>query len=95
VPRKNLSRYQDINRLSFKEKQARIGKNVTPAAENTGKIVDLSDDYVLYTVKQGDTIWDIMKKYPGVTEMEIKKWNNLTDAGKIRAGQQLKIKPKS
>ena len=52
-------------------------------------------EYVLYTVKQGDTIWDIMKKYPGVTQSEIMRLNNMSDASKLKAGQQIKIKPKS
>jgi membrane-bound lytic murein transglycosylase D len=46
-------------------------------------------------VKQGDTIWDIIKKYPGVSETDIMRLNNLTDATKIKPGQALKIKPKS
>jgi|WetSurSiteA1Bulk_404760.scaffolds.fasta_scaffold01960_2 membrane-bound lytic murein transglycosylase D len=95
VPRGSLNRYQDINDLSFKEKQARIGKTVTTNADKPAPVVTSGKDYVVYTVKQGDTIWDIMKKYPGVTEAEIKKLNNLTDVSKINPGQQLKIKPKS
>ncbi len=57
--------------------------------------VTASSDYVLYTVKQGDTIWDIVKKYPGVTQSEIMRLNNMSDASKLKAGQQIKIKPKS
>ncbi|HEX2393827.1 MAG TPA: LysM domain-containing protein, partial [Bacteroidales bacterium] len=50
---------------------------------------------VTYTVKKGDTIWDIMKLYPGVTEAEIMQWNGLSNSAKIQAGQRLKIIPKS
>jgi len=95
VPRNNLNKYQDINELSFAEKQARIGKTTTPAALKPVQTASVGNSYVIYTVKQGDTIWDIIKNYPGVTETEVMKWNNLSDASKIRAGQQLKIKPKS
>jgi membrane-bound lytic murein transglycosylase D len=95
VPRNSLSKYQNINTMSFAEKQARIGKTVSPAAVKPVQTVSAGTDYVIYTVKQGDTIWDIMKLYPGVTEEDIKRLNNLTDASRIRAGQQLKIKPKS
>jgi membrane-bound lytic murein transglycosylase D len=52
-------------------------------------------EFETYTVKQGDTIWDIMKRFPGVTESEIIQWNNISDAAKIKAGQQLKIRSKS
>jgi len=96
VPRNYLSKYQDINNLSFAEKQARIGKTVTTTvASKPSQILVAGNEYVLYTVKQGDTIWDIIKKYPGVTETEIMKLNNISDASKLKAGQQLKIKPKS
>lgn len=50
--------------------------------------------YIVYTVKQGDTIWTIAKQYPGVTGDEIIKINNLkTD--RVYPGQTLKIKAKS
>ena len=95
VPRNNLSKYQNINDLSFAEKQAKVGKTVTPAAEKPVNTVTAGKDYIIYTVKQGDTIWDIIKLYPGVTESDIKSLNNLSDVSKIKAGQQLKIRPKS
>jgi len=95
VPRKYLSKYQNINALSFAEKQAKVGMTVSPAAEKPLQSVTSGNNYVIYTVKLGDTIWDIMKKYPGVTETEIKMLNNLSDVSKIKAGQQLKIRPKS
>lgn len=95
VPRGSVGKYQDINNLTFAEKQARIGKTVTSAPQKPVATAASGTDYIMYTVKQGDTIWDIIKKYPGVTETEIKNLNNLSDVSKIRAGQQLKIKPKS
>ncbi|MFO7369116.1 MAG: LysM peptidoglycan-binding domain-containing protein [Bacteroidales bacterium] len=95
VPRNKVSKYEDINELSFAQKQARVGKTVTAETTQPAQPLAAGNGFVIYTVKQGDTIWDIIKKYPGVTETEVKQWNNLTDAAKIRAGQQLKIKPKS
>jgi membrane-bound lytic murein transglycosylase D len=47
--------------------------------------------FVYYTVKQGDTIWDITKQYPGITEEDIRAWNNLA-GNNLMPGQQLKIK---
>ncbi len=95
VPRNKVSKYEDINELSFAQKQARVGKTVTAETTPAAQPLAAGNGFVIYTVKQGDTIWDIIKKYPGVTESEVKQWNNLTDAAKIRAGQQLKIRPKS
>jgi membrane-bound lytic murein transglycosylase D len=100
VPKEKAGKYQDIDDLSFAEKQARIGKSTTVAVvaqKAPPTLPDLSSnvEYVIYTVKQGDTIWDIARKYPGVSETDIMRLNNISDASKIRAGQQLKIKPKT
>jgi membrane-bound lytic murein transglycosylase D len=95
VPRNSVSKYENINTLSFRDKQSRIGKTVTTPVEKPAQIVTSGQGLVIYTVKQGDTIWDIMKKYPGVTEAEIKTLNNLTDVSKIKPGQELKIKHKT
>ena len=54
---------------------------------------DKRDD--VYVIKKGDTLWDIAKKYPGVSESEIAAWNNLGSGNRIHPGQQLKIRKKS
>lgn len=101
VPRDKVSRYEDINSLSFAEKQARIGKSTTSTTSTASASAQTTvqstggTEPVTYTVKKGDTIWDIMKLYPGVTEAEIMQWNGISNAAKIQAGQRLKIFPKS
>lgn len=90
------SKYRDIDNLTFAQKQARIGKPVT--ISNSEQIVnkeDYSGEYIMYTVKSGDTLWDIAKLFPGVTDTDIMRLNNISDASKIKPGQKLKIKPKS
>ena len=49
-----------------------------------------SGDFITYTVKQGDSLYDLAKSYK-TTKEEIMKWNNLKDT-KIKAGDKLKIK---
>lgn len=44
-----------------------------------------------YTVKQGDSLWKIAQRYPGVTEENLKTWNRCSDH--IRPGQVLLIYP--
>lgn len=102
VPRTKLAKYQDINQLSFAEKQSRIGKAAAPATTSAipKPVAAASNftgtkEYELYTVKQGDTLYEIAKKYPGVTQSEIMQLNNISDARKIQAGQQIRIRPKS
>jgi membrane-bound lytic murein transglycosylase D len=43
-----------------------------------------------YTVKRGDSLWSIAKKYPGVTEQDLMKWNKCGED--IRPGQRLVIR---
>lgn len=49
-----------------------------------------SGEFITYTVKQGDSLFDIAKSYKTTID-SIVKWNNLTDT-KIKAGDKLKIK---
>lgn len=46
---------------------------------------------VYYTVKSGDTLSAIAKKY-GTTVNQIAKWNNIADVNKIYAGQKFRVK---
>jgi membrane-bound lytic murein transglycosylase D len=93
-PKGSGAKYSPLNGMTFAEKQRFAGREVTPsAAAATGSREELSDgEYVLYTVKSGDTLWDIARKYPGVTETDIARWNNLGSGSRINPGQQLKIK---
>lgn len=48
-------------------------------------------DYVYYTVKKGDTLWDIAQLYDGVTVDQIKKLNNINNSKRLKPGQKLKV----
>ncbi|MBN1951423.1 MAG: LysM peptidoglycan-binding domain-containing protein [Bacteroidales bacterium] len=89
------SNYKDIDKLSFAEKQKRIGKTVSTQSTASSTPVDYSGAFITYTVRSGDTLWDIAKKYPDVSESDIIRLNNLSNGDKIKPGQVLKIKPKS
>jgi membrane-bound lytic murein transglycosylase D len=43
----------------------------------------------IYIVKSGDSLWKIARKYRGVTEEDLKRWNQCGD--QIKPGQRLKI----
>ncbi|MDL2255871.1 LysM peptidoglycan-binding domain-containing protein [Parabacteroides sp. OttesenSCG-928-G06] len=49
-----------------------------------------ADGYITYTVKSGDSLYVIAKKYPGISASTIQKTNNLPNAN-IKPGQKLKI----
>jgi membrane-bound lytic murein transglycosylase D len=44
-----------------------------------------------YTVKSGDSLYTIAKKFPGVSVENIKKWNDIS-GNNIQPGMKLKIK---
>ncbi len=46
--------------------------------------------YTYYTVRGGDTLWDIVRRHGGVSVSEVKQLNNLTGSS-IRPGQRLKL----
>jgi len=54
-----------------------------------------NNDFVYYTVRKGDNFWTIAKKFPGVSNDDIMKLNNIKAANSLRVGQILKIIPKA
>ncbi|KPK85275.1 MAG: lytic transglycosylase, partial [Bacteroides sp. SM23_62_1] len=92
VPKSRQSRYKEINNMSFEEKQKMIGKEVTIVNNITNaQSEDAGGEYIYYTVKSGDTLWDIAKKFPGVTDTDIMQLNGITNASKIQPGQIIKV----
>jgi membrane-bound lytic murein transglycosylase D len=91
VHKSKVSKYEKINTMTFAQKQATLGKNVVEKT-NEPVIPLKSGEYEFYTVKRGDTLWDIAKLFPGVSDTEIMQWNGITNASKISVGQKLKIK---
>jgi membrane-bound lytic murein transglycosylase D len=88
--------FMKINDMSFAEKQATAGKTVPVTSQPVKTTSNSSADseYITYTVGSGDTIWDIVKKFPNVTTSEVLALNKITDASRIHPGQVLKIKKK-
>ncbi|NND63421.1 MAG: LysM peptidoglycan-binding domain-containing protein [Flavobacteriaceae bacterium] len=43
-----------------------------------------------YTVKNGDSLWSISQKFPGITVEQLKKWNDISGT-KLKPGMKLKI----
>lgn len=93
VPNSKANYYKPVNSLSFEEKQERIGRPVTQLNEE--EETKLDENYEYYKVRSGETIWDIAKKYPGISDQDILHLNNFNTGRELRAGQWIKIKPKS
>lgn len=89
--------FSKVNSMSFSEKQAMTGKKIP---ENTqAPVIQASlkteGEYEVYTVRSGDTIWDIVKMYDNVTTTDVLNLNGISDPEKIMVGQKLKIRKKS
>jgi len=100
IPNEKADRYRDIDLLSFEEKQSRAGiKTVTASSDaefsDGNDEAYLSSEYEYYTVRNGDTLWEIAKKYPGVSDTDIARLNNLDNSDNIKPGQVIKIKRKT
>lgn len=103
-PKGKSARYRELDNMSFSEKQKFAGRSVSSgstASADSGSASTTStvssgniDDYITYKVRQGDSLWEIAQKYPGVSETDLTRLNNISNAKKIQPGQLLKIKPK-
>ena len=58
--------------------------------EQQGAPSNTGNKKVLYTVVEGDTLWDISRRYK-VTSKQIAKWNGLTTKHTLQLGQELTI----
>ena len=93
VPKSEKGKYENINTMSFAEKQASIGK--TAGTKKKQEVAVAKDgNYEYYTVRRGDNLWTIAKKYPGVSADNIRSLNNINNSRKLSPGQKLKIRKK-
>lgn len=61
--------------------------DIKPETDDGAAVADPSNGVALYTVKKGDTLYDIAREY-GTTVRAIQRENGLTDS-RLRIGQQL------
>lgn len=97
VHKDKIIHYKKINSMSFAQKQKMTGKSpsVTESSVNDQKPSGSDSNYIYYTVKSGDNLWGIAKKFPGVTNTDIMKLNNIKNARRLTPGRKLKIRKKS
>ncbi len=64
---------------------------------NTDKFndADASNQVIYYKVRKGDNFWSIAKKFPGISNDDIMRMNNIKEANSLKVGQVLKIIPKA
>ena len=54
----------------------------------TAKDVKLQNERIIHSVQPGDTLWNISRRYEGITVEQIKKLNNLK-GNELKPGQKL------
>lgn len=91
--------------LAHNSSRTTNSKAITPSAETKSVAENNANneksdsgnesDFIYYKVKQGDNFWTIAQKFPGVTNLDIMKLNNISEAQDLKVGQVIKIMPKA
>ncbi|MGB5989411.1 MAG: transglycosylase SLT domain-containing protein [Marinifilaceae bacterium] len=76
VPNKNAKKYKSNKNVEVKGRSSKYASN----------------GYVYHKVKSGENLWTIARKYPGVSNKDIMKWNHIRNAKMVKPGKRLKIK---
>ncbi|MDD2564332.1 MAG: transglycosylase SLT domain-containing protein [Salinivirgaceae bacterium] len=92
VPKSKYNYYNELNSLDFAAKQKRVGISTTNSPKTPIPNYPDDDKYIFYTLKRGDTLWDVAKKYEGVSDRDLLKINGLVSGKDLKPGQQIRIK---
>ena len=68
-----------------------VANSAVVQSDATKSVLSGSDDYIIYTVQNGDSLFTIAKKFPGITDADLKEFNNIRNVKGLYPGQQLKI----
>ena len=99
-------RVSDIKRWNgLRNNNLRIGQRLTvyprkpgflatkkkkTTAKKTVVSSEVNKDQKVYTVKEGDSLWTISRKFPGISIENLKEWNGISGS-KLQPGTQLKL----
>jgi membrane-bound lytic murein transglycosylase D len=64
------------------------------SAAPKANINKIDSKYIYHTVKRGDTLWGIAKRYDGVSVEDIRQVNNINSDRSLKPGQKLRIPSK-
>ncbi len=90
VPESKKDYYEGFNSMSFAQKQQSSGQVMNH--QSTASSSEADGEFSYYTVRSGDTLWDIAQKYNNLTISDLRRLNNLAHNAKIHPGMVLKIK---
>ncbi len=91
VKKDQVDKYKRVDNLSFEQKQSAESSSSysgssTATSQSSGPV-----KYMYYTIKPGDTLWDIANKYSKNTVEDLKRINNITDLKSVKPGVVIKI----
>ncbi|AVR44845.1 lytic transglycosylase [Christiangramia fulva] len=83
---------------NLRSNNIRVGQYLTiyPRKPVTGQVASGNQkssnksDPKTYTVKQGDSLWSISRKFPGVTVQNLQSWNDV-NSNSLKPGMKLKV----
>lgn len=78
------------NRLRIGQRLTIYPKGVNLSKSSTKTTLAKSSNAKTYTVRKGDTLWSISRKFPNVSIEDLKKWNDISGS-KLKPGMRLKI----
>jgi len=93
VPSSKKNVYSGINKLSFNQKQGGGSDKKKGEKEKMAALRQTTANFVVYTIKTGDTLWDISRKN-NVSVETIKQLNNISNTRNLKPGMVLKIREK-
>ena len=64
---------------------------VSKAKEDATKKEVSSGEYTYYTIRQGDTLWDIAQKYDGISVNDLMRINSELNFNNLKTGTKIKI----
>ncbi|MGB1039502.1 MAG: LysM peptidoglycan-binding domain-containing protein, partial [Flavobacteriales bacterium] len=83
----------DIGQLLVIYTKKKSAKSETKVAKRSDKVPELKagESYLLYTIKEGDNLWDIAKLFPEVSVEDILDHNRAINKDNLKPGKKIKI----
>ncbi|OAB80235.1 lytic transglycosylase domain-containing protein [Cochleicola gelatinilyticus] len=78
------------NRLKIGQRLTIHPRKPVATTKSKSSTTSSSSAKASYTVRSGDSLWSISKKFPGVTVQNLKNWNDIS-GNKLKPGMKLKV----